>query len=349
MALSHYPGERPHCYDLLVIETIADQYRATGEEKYRAALMGGWELYRKYYKHSGGATAICEAAGPYPPKSYYLTTGHNGETCGSVFWIWINHRLMQLFPQEDCYCAEIEEAIINIMLACRTGKGHTRYHNRLHGKKEEGLNQNSCCEVSSTNLISDIPEYIYSAGKEGVYINQYFSSEYSGKDIQFKLETRFPLDGEVKILVTGEQEKHTALNLRIPLWAAETVNISVNGAKEETGNPGSFITLNRTWKKGDTITFNLPYALKAVPYTGFDQAETGERYCLFYGPVLLALKGSFDEKDIPRIALDPRDPGKGLESRGDIRFGLKDKTGWEFIPYYAVQDEVFTCFPIMES
>jgi DUF1680 family protein len=344
LAFSHYPGERPHCYCLLFLEALADEYRATGEKKYLEALLGGWEVYRDNYKHPGGATAICEADGPYPPKSYYLTSGHNGETCGSVFWIWINQRLMQLGTEEK-YAAEIEEAIVNVILACRDEKGHTRYHNRLHGKKEPGLNQNTCCEVSSTGLISSLPEYIFMDDDSGIYVNLFFSAEFEGKGRKLKLSSAFPLDGKVAIEILSEGKFD--LRVRIPVWAGD-IPLLLNGEAAQNGKQGTYVSIERVWKKGDTISFNLPYKFRAVEYTGFDAAPNGRRYGLFYGPVLLALTGDFEEKDIPVIQLEPSDPGKklSLEPDKDLHFKIRDLEGYQFIPYYQINTETFTCFPV---
>jgi DUF1680 family protein len=346
LALSHYPGERPHCYDLLAVETLADEYRATGEQKYLDALLGGWELYRNYYKHLGGATAICEADGPYPPKSYYITTGHNGETCGSVFWIWINHRLMQLYPGEEKYAGEIEEAVVNIMLACRTEKGHTRYHNRLHGKKEEGLNQNTCCEVSSTGLISSLPEYIYMIGQGTVYVNLFLNSELDHGGFKLRLETDFPRNGAVRIRIQsgGDYE----IRIRIPAWAGGELPLLVNGKETLMVAGGAYAALRRPWQEGDTVSLDLPFTLRAAEYTGFDQSEdNSRRYALYCGPVLLALTGNFAETKTPCLAFSPEELEQNLIPQGELEFVVKDNPAYRLIPYYAVQDEVFTCFPLM--
>lgn len=81
---------------------------------------------------------ICEGGGPYPYGSLYITTGHVGETCGSVFWIFINQHLLQLFPDEEKYAFEIEQSLYNVLAACRTPENRCRYHNKMHGKKEKG-------------------------------------------------------------------------------------------------------------------------------------------------------------------------------------------------------------------
>jgi DUF1680 family protein len=282
--------------------------------------------------------------GPYPPKSYYITTGHNGETCGSVFWIWINHRLMQLYPGEEKYAGEIEEAVVNIMLACRTEGGHTRYHNRLQGKKEAGLNQNTCCEVSSTNLISSIPEYIYMIAEGAVYVNLFLNSELDHRGFRLRLETDFPRSGGVRLRIKSPGDYE--LRIRIPAWVAGALPILVNGEEALRAQGGTYAGLRRSWQEGDRISFDLPFTLRTAEYTGFDQDEGNRSRCAFYcGPVLLALTGNFAETGTPCLTLSPKEPEKDLIPQGNLQFTVRNNPGCRFIPYYAVQEEVFSCFP----
>jgi DUF1680 family protein len=87
---------------------------------------------------------------------------HTSETCGSVFWVNINEKLMHLYPDEEKYAAEIEKTIYNVIMAAQDSNGYIRYHNKLHDRKEEAKCINTCCEVSSTGLIGKLPEYLYS-------------------------------------------------------------------------------------------------------------------------------------------------------------------------------------------
>ena len=68
--------------------------------------------------------------------------------------------------------------------------------------------------------------------------------------------------------------------------------IQVNGTLATSGKPGTYVTLDRTWSEGDTITFRLPMDFKLTRYTGVDKIAGHERYALEYGPVLLAILGS---------------------------------------------------------
>ena len=87
-------------------------------------------------------------------KSFYLDQKrHVGETCGGVFWINLNSRLLQLYPTEEKYAGEIEKVIYNVILACQDHRGYIRYTNFLQGTKDKADCSGTCCEwfFSGTN------------------------------------------------------------------------------------------------------------------------------------------------------------------------------------------------------
>jgi len=354
MAFIAYPGERPHCYVLLSIETIADEYLITGNEKYLNALLGAWDIYSRYYCHFGGQTAICEIDGPYPPGSYFISTGHNGETCGHVFWGWINQRLMQLYPQEEKYIAQIEGLIYNTLLNGRTDEGHTRYHIRLHGKKDTAGNPGSCCQVSSTMAISSIPQYIYMTDKAGVFVNLFIPSRFDSPFGKITMKTNFPSSGKVELIVDPNHETNRfSVSIRVPVWALDEIPVFVNGNYAGTGKAGGRVTINRNWCNGDTISFDIPYGVQFYHYTGTDQSpDNRSRYTLLYGPILMALvapecKGP---ELIPRIKMNVQDLKRILKRDDDNPLHLKiPNNPYYFVPYWDAGDEGFTCVPVIEE
>lgn len=360
LAVVHYPGHQPHCYALLIIEALADEYRATGEQKYLDALMGGYEIWRKYYIHIGGTAAICEVDGPYPPGSYYITTGHNGETCSSVFWCLINMRLMQLFPGEEKYAKALEESLFNAIAACRTAEdGWTRYHVRFHGEKEWGRNWNNCCEVAATMFIPTVPSYIYSADEQGVFVNLYIASDYTGDNMDISLKTDFPYSGRVELAVTPKSAEEKTLRIRIPEWQTKAVDILINGEKQAEGKPGSYCELKRVWQEQDILAFEFDVSPRLIKYTGDDQPrDNSDRYAMLCGPMLMALTQVEREEvlplrnrltiepTIPRINMSPEKMLQSLQEESPMHYSV-DR--FKFVPYYAIDKEYFTCYPIIEE
>jgi uncharacterized protein len=362
LSLTYYPGERPHCYDLLGIEAFVDEYRATGAQKYLDAVRGAWEIYRENFKHIGGATAIMESQKVFPPKSYYFANRKVGETCGSVFWININSKLLHLYPEEEKYAAEIEEALFNVNLANQDDRGYIRYHTHLEGAKSNAGCQNTCCEVSSAGLLSRLPEFVYSIAPDGLYVNLFAASEISwthdGKDIALTSVTDFPHGTSVRLTVSNPDAAAPdltvamKLHIRVPGWATSDIKISVNGYESAAGTRGSYVAISREWRDGDRVEFDLPTGFSVRKYTGFDQIEGNlDRYALLYGPVLMALAGDLEGPGgVPRLIVLPEKlPGLLRPVPGSMDQTVEGQPGYVFKPYWELTDETFTCFPIIEA
>jgi hypothetical protein len=350
LAMTYYPGERPHCYALLGYEAMVDEYVGTGDEKYLRAVTGGWQAYRDNFKHVGGTTSIMEHHPVCPPKALFVTTTKTGEACGSVFWIDINSKLLQLFPGEEKYAAEIEESLFNVMLAAQDERGYIRYHNHLSGHKQAPGCRNTCCEVTSISMIARVPELIYSLAADGIYLNQYIASriEWQQGESQVGLiqDSRVPADGNVRLSVSVSRPTKFSLRLRVPSWAGDT-DISVNGERIATGAAGSYVELARTWSDGDAVTYTLRMDYRTVLYEGVEQVEGNlDRHALLYGPVLMALTGS--DEEIPRLRIDPADLMAKLPAPDDrLSVGLAEHPGYRYQPYWMVDTERFNCYPIV--
>jgi DUF1680 family protein len=133
------------------------------------------------------------------------------------------------------------------------------------------------------------------------------------------------------------------LRVRVPGWADEDVGFSVNGDVVATGKPGSYVTLDRAWKDGDEVAFDLPMKLRTEKYVGLDQDPDHERHAVLYGPVLMALVGARD-LDIPVAEL----PGRLKPIRGKpLHFSVEGIDGVHFMPYWQIDKETFTCFPTL--
>ncbi len=354
-AIWKYPYDHPHNYLITSLEPYLDLYRATGNKLYLEATLGGWELYHDYWEHVGGSIAICEEDA-YPPKSYLLHK-HTGELCGSVFWVRYNQRFHLLYPAAEKYVNEIEKSIYNVGLANQFGTNGIFYHAHLAGKKdfERKLCINSCCEGQGTRLYGSLPEYIYTLADDGLLIDLFAPStidwQIKGQALKLKMETAFPLHPEVRLSLNVSQPTKAKLRLRVPAWAAAKMPILVNGTKVATGKPGSYAVLDRTWSDGDTITFRLPMAFKLTRYEGAERVAGQERYALEYGPILLAVVGSVDEKLGATLASSPANLVRQLVPKPGqpLHFTIAGDADHEYLPYWQVTNQVFTCYPVLSG
>jgi hypothetical protein len=354
-----YPYDRPHNYLITDFEAYLDIYRATGDARYLRAMEGAWELYHDNWEHVGGSIAITEF-GEFPPKSYRLAAQfpfcETGETCGTTFWVRFNQRFLAMHPEQEKYATEIEKSIYNVGLANQVGDRGIIYHTRLVGMKGDlavPLCTNSCCEGQGTRLLGSLPEYIYSIAPDGLYVNLFEPSKIqwnqSGVDMEVTLSGNFPYHPGISLAITCSQPTQAKIRIRIPSWAGSPVELTVNGRPAITGNPGSYVSLDRIWKAGDTVNFTLPMRLKLTRYTGLDKVKGHERFALEYGPVLLALIGS-DSAVLTARGADPTAILGALHEDSDrpLHFGIDGHPQFKYIPYWQVLTEPFTCFPVID-
>jgi DUF1680 family protein len=352
-----YPYDRPHNYLLTDIEAYMDLYRATGEARYRDAVLGAWDLYHDNWEHVGGSIAITEF-GEFPPKSYRLKAQFDfcetGELCGSSFWSFLSQRLMVLDPENERYANEIEKSIYNIGIANQVDWRGLMYHARLTGQKGDvgvGYCDNSCCEGQGTRFIASIPEHIYSTADDGLYVHLFAPSSIEWKQgnqrLRLTAKTSFPYDTKVDLRLALDSQCGTKLRLRTPSWAVAPMPVSVNGAVVATGRPGTYVTLDRTWRDGDTITFNLPAGLRLTRYTGLDQIAGASRYALEYGPILMAVP----DDDQPRLratgGVDQFTRQLKAVPGHALAFDIEGNAGRRFVPYFGIKNQLFTCFPVI--
>jgi DUF1680 family protein len=169
------------------------------------------------------------------------------------------------------------------------------------------------------------------------------------QELKLVMKTTFPYDSSVELAVELSAPHHSVVRVRTPSWGTSEMPIYINGKLTATGTPGSFVALNRTWRSGDTVSFTLPTGFRLTRYTGIDQIEGHERYALEYGPILLAIVGT----DEARL----RTSGTSVQSFTSqlkpvpgqpLHFAIEGDSDHRFMPYYAIKEEAFTCFPVIE-
>lgn len=305
---------------------VADVYAETGDDSLLIALNYIWDdlVNRKMYI-TGACGALYDGVSPNGTtydqpaiqqvhqaygNDYQLPniTAHN-ESCaniGNLLWNW---RMLQVTG--DAAFADVMETVMyNSLLAgvSLDGKGYF-YTNPLSvaheisddlrwSKQREGyISYCNCCPPNTIRTIAEMQEYFYAISKDGLYINFYGGNtlKTTGKNGKIALtqETQYPWDGIVKISIQ-EFPKGDNLYVRIPGWAKNS-EIAYNGTKLETAlQPGTYVTINKKWKKGDIIELNLnmkPMLVEANPLV----EETRNQVAIQRGPVVYCL----ESPDVP--------------------------------------------------
>jgi uncharacterized protein len=351
--IRNQPGHEPHAHgsEITAFEGWLDLYRATGNPVYLNAVLAAHEAYRRDWQHVGGGIVMIESEEMYPGCRWIAPGRTYNELCCSAYWIWLNHRLHRLFPDEDLYVSEIEKSLYNIILANQFDDRAIRYCARLEGTKDDCWRERpiSCCSGTGTRVLGMLPEFVYSLSDSGISVNLHVASEieweHRGRPVKLTQKTDMPHDGHVRIDVESTPVRF-GLRIRIPAWCDSPVAISVNGSVTAEGKPGTWVRMDCEWQPGDRVDFTLPLSIRSTRYEGGDQVLGNARYAFERGPVLMALRVKPDKDG--RVLL-PHDPERASEwliptdEPGHCR--VEGFPSAEVVPYYEVGDEWFTCFP----
>jgi len=351
-----YPYDRPHNYLVTGIEPYLDLYRATGAKKYLEAATGAWDLYHDNWEHIGGSLAINEGTFLYEPKSYYLRH-ETGELCGNSFWIKLNQRFHLLYPEEEKYVNEIEKSIYNVAIANQYGPEGIRYFAKLVDRKYGDHSPNShhcmntCCEGQGTRIFGSLPEYIYSIAEDGIYVDLFAASEIKypmhDQSMSLKMNTQFPYDSKIEIVVGNERPIQNKIRIRVPSWISKNMAIMVNGSEIGSGKQGTYFVIDRKWENGDVISFTLPIDFRITKYTGLELGFEEDHYAIEYGPILLAMVGVKGKKFDIGVNTTSESIAKMLKpvQGKPLHFSIEGNNEFEYWPYFEVQEEPFSCFP----
>ena len=368
-AIWKYPNDGSHGYELTAIIAFLQLYFLSADERYYETVQSVWQMFRDYWVHVGGSIALCEehnGVQNYFPGSYHITSDrHTGETCCSVWWLWLNDLLLQLHPEETKYADEIERSLYNVILPAQDSDKGIRYHANLHGKKDVATADNTCCEGAGTMLLGMLPALIYHLHTEddGLTVHLFADSQiqYSinGSPCTVSMDTDFPDNNHVCIKIHTQKPARFPLRIRIPGWVSSEIPLLCNGELISTGKPGTYVTIDRVWASDTQIEFTLTRNLTAHRYLGVATVSGFERYALMDGPILMAVTGQGQELTCPigwaeRYPSDPRsawnryhwvveaDPANPESFRTQLGNSLK--------PYYAVtNEELFTCYPLISQ
>ena len=152
-----------------------------------------------------------------------------------------------------------------------------------------------CCVGTGMENHAKYGDTIYYHDAASLYVNLFIPSElnWPEKKLVVRQETTFPESDTTRLSFKCPKPEQLAVKVRWPAWAQPELTIRINGQKQKiTGQPGSYVTLDRTWRTGDRLEIKLPMNLHSEPLPG-----TTNIIALLYGPLVLA--GDLGTNNIP--------------------------------------------------
>lgn len=250
------------------------------------------------------------------------------ETCAAVAAIHVAWRLL-LTTGDPTYADYIETALYNSVLPSPSITGDSFFYvNTLHrrvpgvqpseteasARRTDGLRARwftvSCCPTNIARLVSSLSGYLASYDNDGVQLHQYFGGHVEataadGSVRSLAIETRYPEDGTVRVVVNATDAAPWTLTLRLPA-SSRTATVRVNGDPVPIGM--RLVALRRTWAPGDEVLLELdvtPRWLSPHPEVDASRGCAAVRR----GPLVYCLE-SVDNPglDVNRVVVRPDAP-----------------------------------------
>jgi DUF1680 family protein len=266
-------------------------YELTGNTDEEKIAKFFWQTVLQNHTYVTGGHSDSEHFGE--PGKLAARLGENTtETCNTYNMLKLTRHLFtwEAAPQ---YADYYERALFNHILSSQNPEtGGVTYYHTLHpgSAKTTSLpfDAHTCCVGTGYENHAKYGEAIYykTADGQGLYVNLFIASELTWKEkgLTVLQVTQFPVISATQLTITAATAIRVPLHLRYPVWATNGVTLKVNGkAIKVKQAPGSYILIDRTWKTGDVITFEMPMSLHAEYMP--DDANKG---AFLYGPIVLA-------------------------------------------------------------
>jgi uncharacterized protein len=267
----------------------AREYEMTGEARYRDAATFFWERVALHRSYANGGHSDDESFFPPEEFSHHLGTS-SSETCNTYNMLKLARHLFSWAPSAqlmDFY----ERGLYNHILASQDpATGMMIYYCpfapgafRTYSTPDASF---WCCVGTGIENHGKYPDTIYFQGDDTLWVNLFVASElnWREKGLRVRQDTRYPEQDNATLTFTAATPVRLAVKVRWPSWAADGLTLAVNGEVQKVeGRPGSYVTVDRSWKSGDTLTARMPMRLRteAMP-------DAANMVAILYGPVLLA-------------------------------------------------------------
>lgn len=319
-------------------------YRSTGNEKYLQTAVHGWnEIKEKHLLTTGGpwtrkmpynGNKECFAkTDAFHPEKIVV------EGCNNATWMQLSIHLFELTGNSKFF-NEAEVTLLNSTYGHQYSDGiEWCYYMSPNEARPEYEPRFHCCGSSQPRGMEMYSSHLGGVVDSNLSINTLspstiaLSSQFGKGNI--KIDSEFPLGQSSKITFNLQEAKEFTAEFRMPSNTS-FLQVTVNDKKVEVKqNERGFFEYRQTWKKGDVMTIQYEYQLKAH----LQEGEDGKKWIAFtFGPIALAQKITEMSDEEPFSGLDIKEPSKltsmlSKSSDQDNHFSI-NATEINLTPYY---------------
>ena len=303
----------------------ADVAAAKNDPGYMKAMKTVWEdvVYRNMYVTGGiGSSGSNEGFSvdyDLPNENAY------SETCASVGMVFWNQR-MNLLEGQSQYIDVLERSLYNAALDGLSLTGDRFFYGNPLASSGQHFRKEwfgtACCPSNISRLVASVGDYIYAKNENGIWVNLFIANQtefdLSGEKVGVEMKSNFPWEGKVELEVNPTTTKRFTVSLRIPGWIQENpvpgklysflqenetnFTLLINGEKTTFRQENGYAILDRAWKKGDRITYELPLEIRQLQSRPEVLANT-DRIAIQRGPLVYCVEGADNQGKVLQLAL----------------------------------------------
>jgi DUF1680 family protein len=273
---------------IIGFKRIAD---VNADTTYNHAAQFFWQTVVLHRTVAVGGNSVREHFNPSADFSSMINSEQGPETCNTYNMLKLTEALYLTDPQV-AYIDYYERALYNHILSTqRIGKGGFVYftpmrpgHYKVYSQPQTSM---WCCVGSGMENHAKYGRLIYAHTEDNLFVNLFIPSKlnWEQKGLSLTQQTNFPEAERTTLTVNAVKQGNFAVNIRYPKWVRSgAMQVSINGSvykiKEQ---PSQYVSIKRTWKKGDVITVKLPMQ------TTTELLPDGSKYeAVIHGPIVLA-------------------------------------------------------------
>jgi len=269
------PGRHAYSH-AIALSSAGKAHLVLKDEKYLRAMQNAWKFLTATQQYASGGWGPNETfIEPHKGQLYEslrATDDHFETPCGSYAAIKLARYLL-CATADSRYGDGLERVLYNAILAVKTpdNDGDYPYYSTYgpRARKVYYPKKWPCCSGTLVQCVADYVKNIYFRAPGGVAVNLYAPSKVrwtqDGAAITLSQQTEYPLAKTITIGIDSSQPTIFALRLRIPGWLEQPLAIALNGKPVAAVTERGFAVLQRRWSQGDTVTLQLPLAVRTEP------------------------------------------------------------------------------------
>jgi DUF1680 family protein len=292
----------------------ARQYELTGDEAMHTAATFFWDVVTQERSYVIGGNSDYESFSPKEELSRHIGPSTT-ETCNTYNMLKLTRRLFCLDPRPE-YADYYERALYNHILASQNPQtGMVCYYVPLKSGCAKAFSTPTdsfwCCVGTGIENHAKYGDSIYfHDGPRALYVNLFIASELAWREagLTVRQETKYPQEDTTRLGFTCEKPVQLDLKLRHPSWAVSGIEVAINGRKQALAStPGSFATVSRQWKNGDTVEIRMPMSLRTEAFR-----DNPRKLAILYGPLVLCAETEAG-KPWPVVVASPEQVRSGIQ------------------------------------